>query len=147
MALRYAGQDAVVACMNSTTGDQMLPDMNIESISFSFPFELTKKEFIGENGPTFREFADGWEAEIKFEPNDPDQVVAWANALKAKAESASSDEFFIPLRFNSPDTGSFRVVLKDAHFELGLDGQLGGRTDFLTSTIKAKGKTYKINTV
>lgn len=144
MALRYAGQDASASCVNSTTGDQLLPDMNIESIRFGFPFELTKKEFIGETGPTFREFADGWEAEIKFEPNDSGQIVAWANALKAKAESASADEFFLALRFNSPDAGSFRIVLQDAHFEAGPEGDIGSRTEFLASTIKAKGKSYKI---
>lgn len=145
-ALRYAGQEGSLTLINSTTQEQQLPSLNLESCSFGFPFELTKKQFIGEIGPVYREFADGYEAEFKFEPSDADEIVAYVNAVKAKAEGASTDEFAIQMRFASPDGPTLQVTFRDAHFE-GLPFELGGRTEFLTGTHKVKGKTYKIQTI
>lgn len=144
--LRFAGQEAVLSFVDTTTGDAILPDIAIASIDFDFPFELTKKEYIGEIGPDFREFADGWTAAIKFDPNNAAQFVTYVGLLKAKAEGASTDEFAIQLKFTAPDAGAFNIQLRDAHFENGGGGSLSGRTDFLASGIKAKGKTYKIAT-
>lgn len=146
MGLRYAGQEGSLTLINSTTQDQLLPTINLESTSFGFPFELTKKQFIGKTGPTYREFADGWELEFKFEPDNADEIVAYANAVKAKAEGASTDEFAFQVRFASPDGPTLQITFRDGHFE-GLPFELGGRTEFLTGTHKVKGEVYKIQTI
>lgn len=146
MGLRYAGQEGSLTLINSTTQEQLLPTINLESTSFGFPFELTKKQFIGKTGPTYREFADGWELEFKFEPDNADEIVAYANAVKAKAEGASTDEFAFQVRFASPDGPTLQITFRDGHFE-GLPFELGGRTEFLTGTHKVKGEVYKIQTI
>lgn len=146
MGLRYAGQEGSLTLINSTTQEQLLPTVNLESTNFGFPFELTKKQFMGDIGPTYREFADGWELEFKFEPDNADEIVAYANVVKAKAEGKSTDEFAFQVRFACPDGPTLQVTFRDGHFE-GLPFEMGGRTDFLTGTHKVKGKTYKIQTI
>lgn len=146
MGLRYAGQEGALVLINSTTQEQLLPTLNLESTSFGLPFNLTKKDFIGDLGPTYREFPDGWECEFKFEPNEAEEVAAYVNAIKAKAEGESVDEFAIQLRFASPDGSTLQITFRDAHFE-GLPFDLGGRTEFLTGTHRCKGKVYKIQVI
>ena len=146
MGLRYAGQEGTLTLINSTTQEQLLPSLNLESCSFGFPFELTKKQFMGEIGPTYREFADGWELEYKFELDQADQVVAYVNAIKAKAEGKSTDKFAFQVRFASPDGPTLQITFRDGHFE-GLPFEMGGRTEFLTSTHRAKGAPYKIQVI
>jgi hypothetical protein len=146
MGLRYAGQEGSLTLINTTTQDQLLPSIGLESTSFSFPFELTQKQFIGEIGPDYREFANGWELEFKFEPTAAEEIVAYVNAIKAKAEGTSTDEFAVQLRFASPDGSTLQVTFRDGHFE-GLPFELGGRTEFLTGTHRMKGKFYKIQVI
>lgn len=146
MSLRYAGQEGALTLINATTQEQLLPSIGLESTSFGFPFELTKKQFIGQIGPDYREFADGWETEFKFEPQQADEVVAYVNVAKAKAEGKSTDEFALQLRFASPDGPTLQITLRDGHFE-GLPFELAGRTEFLTGTHRMKGKTYKIQII
>jgi hypothetical protein len=146
MGLRYAGQEGALVLINSTTQEQKLPSMAIESTSFGFPFELTKKQFIGELGPDYREFADGYELEFKFEPTDADEVVDYVNAIKAKAEGRSTDEFAAQLRYASPDGSTLQITFRDLHWE-GLPFEQASRTDFLTGTHRCKGKVYKIQVI
>jgi hypothetical protein len=146
MGLRYAGQEGSLVLINSTSQDQLLPTIGLESTSFGFPFELTKKQFIGQIGPDYREFADGWELEFKFEPANAEEVVAYVNAIKAKAEGKSVDEFAAQLLFASPDGPTLQITFRDGHFE-GLPFELSGRTEFLTGTHRMKGKIYKIQII
>jgi hypothetical protein len=146
MGLRYAGQEAALTLINTSTQDQLLPSIGLESTSFAFPFELTQKQFIGEIGPDYREFANGWEVEFKFEPTIAEEIVAYVNAVKRKAEGASNEEFAVQLRFASPDGSTLQITLRDGHFE-GLPFDLGGRTEFLTGTHRMKGKFYKIQVI
>ena len=147
MSLRFAGQEAVLSLINSTTGDALIPDVGVESSKVSFPLVLTKKDFFGELGPDFREFGDGFEVSFKFEHVDADSAVSMLNQILAKAQGASVDEFALSMKYVSPDGGAFRVVLLDLHFENVGDLDLGGRTDFLMSELKAKGKKFKIKKV
>lgn len=146
MGLRYAGQEGSLTLINTTTQEQLLPTIGLESSSFGFPFELTKKQFIGELGPDYREFADGWELEFKFEPTNAEEIVAYVNVVKAKAEGKSTDEFAVQIRFASPDGPTLQITFRDGHFE-GLPFEQAGRTEFLTGTHRMKGKTYKIQII
>ena len=146
MALRFAGQETALSLIDSTTGDALLADMAMENVKITFPFELTKMEFLGELGPDYREFGDGAEVTFKFMHTDAAQTVTACNAMIAKAQGKSNDEFALGTTFTSPDRGAFRVVLRDLHFE-GVPLDMSGRTEFLESEITAKCKTFKIATV
>jgi hypothetical protein len=146
MALRYSGQEGAISIIDSTTQDALIPDVNIESFSFSFPYELVKKEFIGELGPDYREFADGYEFGCKAEINNAAQFVTFVNLLKAKAEGKSADEFAAQIRMAGPDASTLQITFRDIHWE-GLPFDLGSRTDFLTLDLKGKGKSYKVQIV
>lgn len=144
--LRFAGEEGVISVLNTTTGDQQMPDINIESATVTLALELTMKQFIGDLGPTFREFYNGYELELKLQPNDPAQLVAFMNAVIAKAQGLINDEFAVSFKAVSPDRGAFRVTCRDLHWDsLPLD--LPSRTDFLTLTLKAKGNVCKFQTV
>lgn len=143
MAMRFAGQENALTLVNSTTNDQLIPDMNLESCTVTLKFDLVQKQYMGEIGPDYREFADGAEVEFKFAHNDALQSVTLLNALLARAQGKSTDEFAIASKYVSPDAGSFRVILRDLHFsDIPLD--LSGRKEFLMSTIKASCKIVKI---
>lgn len=146
MGLRFAGQEGSLTLINATTQEQLLPTLNLESVTFGLPFELTKKQFIGRTGPVYREFADGWELEYKFEPDQAEEIVAYVNAAKAKAEGKSTDEFAYQVRFASPDGATLQITFRDGHFE-GLPFEMGGRTEFLTGTHRSKGDVYKIQVI
>lgn len=140
---RFAGQEGSVTVVDSTTGDALLADISVESFNVHLPFDVTKKDFIGEVGPDFREFSDGYEVELKVEHNDAAQTVDFINAIVAKARSESLDEFAASLKYVSPDGGAFRVILQDIHWE-GPPLELAGRKEFLASTLKGKGKVFKV---
>lgn len=146
MGLRYAGQEGSLTLINATTQEQLLPSIGLESTSFGFPFELTKKQFIGRTGPDYREFADGWELEFKFEPQQADELVDYVLAVKAKAKGETTTEFAVQLRFASPDGPTLQITLRDGHFE-GLPFELSGRSEFLTGTHRMKGDEYKIQII
>lgn len=141
--LRYTGENGEITLLNSTTGEQLLPSMAIESFDFNFPFDLVQKDFIGNNGPTFREFADGYEFNFKLQPNNGAEVVDYVNALKAKAEGTSADEFAAQVRLKSPGLPTIQVTFRDMHFS-GNPFSVGGRKEFLTLDQKTKGTNYKI---
>ena len=139
---RFAGQESTLSVLDVTTGDVLIGDIALESSVVTFPFDLVKKQYMGEIGPTYRAFHDGWEAEIKVSPNDVGQIVSLANLLIAKASGASQDEIAISMKYISP-IGAFQVVLRDAASE-GLPLDMGGGHDFLMTSLKFKGKIYKI---
>jgi hypothetical protein len=146
IGLRYAGAEGSLVLMNSTTGDELMAGMPLASIKWSFPLELVKKQYIGDIGPTYREFSDGYELEAEVEPDDAEKFVAIINAVKAKAEGASSDEFAAQAKYASPSGSTFQVTFRDLHWE-GIPGDMGGRTEFLKTTFKAKGKVYKVQVI
>ncbi len=136
------GEECSLSVLNSTTKDPICADAGLEKLTFTIPFELTKKQFIGDVGPTYREFGDGYEITFTIEHTQADQVVTLINALSARAQGSSSDEFAAGCTFKSADGGSFRLSFYDLHFE-GIPLDLSGRTEFLTTELKAKGKTFK----
>lgn len=148
MGLRYSGQpgESSLTLINTTTQEQLLPSMALESVTVTLPLELVEKNYIGEVGPDFREFGKGYEVEFKMAHTDAGETVALVNAIKAKAEGKSVEEFALQTRYFSPGGATYQITLRDLHFE-GIPFELGGRTDFLMSTIKAKGKNYKVNVI
>ena len=140
---RFTGQQGSLVLQDITTGDAILPDVHIESWTFAVEIELTEKAFIGEVGPTFREFAKGYSLELKVEYNDAAQVVAWINAMQARLSGASSDEIASSLKYTSRDGQAFRVTCRDLHIESN-PFELGGQTEFLSGTIKFKGNQYAV---
>lgn len=145
--MRFAGQEEVLSLINSTTGDPMLPDVGVEQSKVGFPLVLVKKDFLGEIGPDYREFGDGYEVSFKFQHSDADSAVSYLNQVLAKAQGASVDEFALSMKFVSPVGGTFRVVLLDLHFENVGDLDMGSRTNLMDSEMKAKGKKFKIKKV
>lgn len=145
IGLRYAGAEAGLTLINGD-GDEMMAGMPLASLKWSFPLELTKKQYIGDIGPTFREFSDGYELEAEVEPDNADDFVAIINAVKAKAEGANDGEFAANAKYASPSGSTFQVTFYDLHWE-GIPGDMGGRTDFLKTTFKAKGKKYKVQVI
>lgn len=141
--LRFSGQEGSLYLLNATTGDALLEGIPIASIKGNLPFELVKKDYIGEKGPTFREFADGYEIEADLEPDDVGKLVTYINLLKAKAEGDSSTEFAVQMRVSAPDNATFQVTFFDTHFE-GIPLELGGRKELLKTTLKGKGSKYKV---
>jgi hypothetical protein len=143
---RLAGQEGALSLLNTTTQDELLPALNLLSIKANFPFELVKREYIGETGPDYREFGDGYELEVEAEPDDADQIAAYLNAITAKAQGKSQDEFAAQMRLASPDGGTLQVTFRDIHWE-GLPLDLGSRTDFLKLSLKGKGKVFKVQVI
>lgn len=143
---RLAGQEGALTLINSTTQEQMMPSLFLESVTVTFPFEVVTKQFIGETGPTHRAFGNGYEVEFKIEHDNAAEVVAMANAILAKVQGLSTDEFALQTRYRNADGDVLQITLRDLVFE-GIPFELGGRTDFLTSSIKAKGKTFKIQAI
>lgn len=145
IGMRYAGAEGGVTLINAD-GDELMPGMPVSSVKWSFPLELTKKQYIGDTGPTFREFSDGYELEVECDPDNADDFVAMINAVKDKADGANSDEFAAQAKYASPSGSTFQVTFRDLHWE-GIPGDMGGRTDFLKTTFKAKGKVYKVQVI
>ena len=144
--LRFAGQEGALTLLNSTTQDELLPAAPLLSVKVNLPFELVKREFIGEKGPDYREFADGYEIEVEFEPDSADLIAAYANAILAKARGESSDQFAAQFRVAAIDDATLQITCLDIHWE-GVPFDLGGRTEFLKSSLKGKGKTCKVQVV
>ena len=142
MALRFAGQEAALTVVNSTTNDQLCPDIFLESSTVTLKIDLVQKQYMGEIGPEYREFADGAEVELKLEHTDAQQSVALLNAIVARAQGKSTDEISVAMKYVSLDAGSFRVI---RFSDIPLD--LSGRKEFLMSTLKASCKTFKIAVV
>ena len=142
MAERFAGQESKLALVNSTTQDPILPDIAVVSMTGTLKNELVKRNFLGETGPDHREFADGYELEIEVEITDAAQIVTFINAMQAKAKGKSNDQFSASTKYVSPDGGSFRLVFPDLRWD-STPMNMGGRTDFLKTTLKASGKTWK----
>jgi len=140
---RFAGQEGSLVLLDVTTNDAILPDVYIESWTFEPQVELTEKKFIGEIGPHYREFANGYSLEVKVQFNDAAQSVAWLNLMKARLEGASNDEFAAGLKYTALDLSAFRVTCRDLHLESD-PMEFAGQTDFLQSTIKFKGTQYKV---
>lgn len=146
MGLRYAGQDGTLVLLNTTTQAQLLPGLNIASINFGFPFELLKKTYIGQIGPQYREFDDGYELEWKFDVHDAGLLVAYANAVKGKARGESNLEFAAMIRYVALDAPTLQVVFRDMHWE-GLPFESGGQRELLSATHRTKGAEYLIRTI
>ena len=142
MSERFAGQEAKLAIVNSTTQDPQCPDVALVSVNVTLKNELVKRDFVGETGPDYREFADGYDVEAEVELTNAAQIVTFVNALQAKAKGKSTDQFQIATKYVSPDGGSFRVVLPDVRWD-SVPLNLGGRKDFLKTTLKGSGKTWK----
>lgn len=144
MSNRYDGQNTSLAWFNTTTKEEQIPDMKWEKCKVSFPFKLADHRFIGQLGPEFREFYDGAEAEVEFQPHVGLDYVSVHNAIKAKSQGKSNDEFSIAFELTSPDDQTIRVILLDVHFEENLPLDLGGQQEFVTSSIKVKCQRYKV---
>lgn len=142
MAERFAGQESKLAIVNSTTQDPIMPDIATVSMNAMLKQELVKRDFIGETGPDYREFADGYDIEIEVELTNAAQIVTFINAMQAKAKGLSNDQFGGSMKYSSPDGGSFRLVFPDIRWDT-TPLNLGGRKDFLKTTLKGSGKTWK----
>lgn len=141
--LRFAGQEGGLTCVNSTTKEEQIPSINVESISTTIDLEKVKKQFIGRTGPAYRTFADGASFEFKIEHTDAEETAAYLNAMKAKHEGKSNDEFALQWRVESVDGGTLQITLFDLAFD-PFDLTLGGRTSVLESTIKGSCPSYLI---
>ena len=142
MAERFAGQESKLAIVNSTTQDPIMPDIAAISMNAMLKQELVKRDFLGETGPDYREFADGFDIEIEVELTSAAQIVAFVNAMQAKAKGKSNDQFASSMKYVSPDGGSFRLAFPDVRWDT-TPLNLGGRKDFLKTTLKGSGKTWK----
>lgn len=142
MAERFAGQESKLVLTNSTTGDPTMPDVAVVSMTVTLKNELVKRDFIGETGPDYREFADGADIEIEVEFTNAAQLVTFENAKQAKAKGKSNDQFSAATKYVSPDGGSFRIVLPDIRWD-GTPLNMGGRKDLLKGTYKGSCKTWK----
>ncbi len=141
---RFAGQEATLSIVNTTTGDPLIADVLLESATVTLPFDVVKKQYMGEIGPRYRMFADGWEADIKVAPTSAPQMVELANLLVAKASGLIQDEIALQMKYVSP-TGAFRIVLRDGACD-GIPLDTGGGHEFLESGLKWKGQQFKIAT-
>jgi hypothetical protein len=146
MSERFAGQEGALSLLNSTTGDQLMPDLAFESVEVSFPFEVVTKQYIGETGPDHREFSNGYEIKVKFAPTNADQLATIANAMIAKAQGKSNDEFMAQFKAASPDGGTLLITCRDIRWE-GLPLNLAGRLEFLMGDLNGKGKKSKIESI
>src|SRR5260221_7404752 len=100
--LRLAGQEASVAIINVSTGDQAMPDVLSEKWSFSILSDIVQKLFIGDIGPQFRSFSNGYEGTISLQYNSAEQMVAFYNAIIAKNAGSINDIFSVSGRVNPP---------------------------------------------
>jgi hypothetical protein len=143
---RFAGQEGALSILNSTTGDQLMPDLAFESCSVKFPFEVVTKQYIGEIGPDHREFSNGFEISVKFAPTSADQLATLLNLMLAKAQGKSNDEFLAQFKAISPDGGTLLITCRDIRWE-GLPLDLAGRLDFLMGELNGKGKKAKVESI
>lgn len=140
---RFAGQEGSFTLLNSTTGEQLLPDMHIESISASFLKEMVIKRYIGQIGPEVRSFDDGYELGVKFDPHNAITLVAFVTLCQAKAQGKINDEFAAQMKLVSPTGGTCRIVYRDVHWDSS-PISLGGQHELLNKEIKGRGRTFKI---
>lgn len=142
MAERYSGQQASITLVNNTTQDAVLASLALVSMTFTIDIELVSRDFIGETGTDYREFANGASIEAEIELTDAGQTLAFVNAVQARAKGLANDRFSVSSEFKSVDGGNFRLIFPDVRFE-GLPIALGGRKDFAKLSIKGKCKTFK----
>lgn len=142
MAERFSGIEAALSLINTTTQDAVLASLALVSMTFTPETELVKRDFIGETGPDYREFADGASVEAEIELTDAGQIVTFINALQARGKGLLNERFSISASFKSSDGGNFRLVFPDVRFE-SQPIALGGRKDFAKFSIKGKCKTWK----
>lgn len=139
MSGRFAGQEGKLSVIDSTTGDEVMPDLAFESVSIGTSFEIVTKQYIGETGPDHREFANGGDIKIKFAPTSAEKLATLANLMIAKAEGKSNDEFMAQFTASSPDGGTLLATCRDIHWE-GLPLDLAGRLEFLMGDLNGKFK-------
>lgn len=140
---RFAGREGVIVLLNSTTGDGILPDVNVESWTIEPLVELTEHAFTGEIGPHFRPFSKGYSLKVKVQYNNVAQFVAFYNLMKARLEGANSDEFAAGLKCRSDLGEAMRFTCRDLQPE-SLPAELGGQTEFLSGDLSFKGRDYKV---
>lgn len=145
---RFAGQEGVVALVNSTSQEALLADVGVKSWNFGAPFSITEEEFIGETGPKLREFADAITLELEVSWAGAEQTANYLAAMLAKARGASTDEFQAALKYRSLTGGTFRIVLRDLHSE-GVPIDTRGRKEFTNGTLrfKVEPKNVKVEVV
>lgn len=145
--LRYSGQEASISIRNGTTRADFLVDVPVVNFNWSMPFELVKKDFIGQAGPDYREISNGYELDLEIEPNNGKDFVDFINTLRDKALGKITDEFIVQALYEATADGvTFQVTFYDVHWE-GVPGSLGGRNEFLKSSLKGKGKYMKAEVI
>lgn len=139
---RFAGQEARLDLINSSTQDPLLAEVHLVSLNWTSEIELVKRDFFGRTGPVYREFADGYSVEAELELNDAAQIVLFLNFIQGRGKGLQTDTIQLSCQYVNPFGEGFRVVFPETAFEpIALN--LGGRKDFLKTTLKGKGETWK----
>lgn len=141
---RFAGREGSLVLLNSTTGDSILGDVNIESWTVDPLVELTEHMFCGEIGPHHRAFSKGYSLKLKVQFNDVAQAVAFYSLMKARLDGANQDEFAAGLKYRNDLGQAFRITCRDMQPE-SLPAEVGGQTEFLSGDLSFKGRDYKVD--
>lgn len=138
MPLRFSGQETAIVLLNSTTGDQLLPDILAKDLNFSIKTEEKTDSYLGQVGPTIDTFYDGYEFTLNHDPRSAVTLVEFMNIIIAKLQRQILDEFAVRAKFGSPDAGNFAVTFVDVKWS-SPSFTMGGQKDLLAKSIKGMG--------